>query len=410
MTPQVPFRPSPDVAAVLHNLLDQYERRHDPSARAIRCDLEALALPGYGSQRDPEPRRVANDQFRRLEAAGTVALTWLPGEANHLLAAVTLNPERAVDLFALLGREPMAARRDRLRELLLADRFRLEGWRLRAVEHTLTQLRAGRSPVPFSLADEDHNRDLLAALVALGEVTEETPIRAFSVRVYNDSKRFEAIQGAVVHLARHHGPDWRDLVPGEVLRELGLVTNPDHLTVFGPWHLVDSRGVAFDLADFEPSVCIPARLAATIRQVTVDAERVICVENLTSFYELIRRRPAGLAALYLGGNPSPACRHLLSCLASTLPAPVPLLVWADLDYGGLNILAQLRRLVHTRFAPYLMDEATLDAHVAWARPLTPVDERGLARLARHPYLADVRSLIQHMLARGFKLEQEAVTP
>jgi hypothetical protein len=85
-------------------------------------------------------------------------------------------------------------------------------------------------------------------------------------------------------------------------------------------------------------------------------------------------------------------------------------VWADLDYGGLNILAQLRRLVHPRFMPYLMDENTLDTHVAWAKPLTPGDERGLARLTRHPHLADVQPVIKHMLARGFKLEQEAVTP
>jgi len=408
--PHVSFRPSPDVAAVLNNLLDQYERRHDPHARAIRCDLEALALPGYASHLDPEPRQVANDQFCRLEQAGLVALTWLPGEANHLLAAVTLNPDRAGDLFALLGRCPLAARRDRLRTLLLADRFRLEGWRLRAVEHSLAQLRAGLSPSPFLLAADDHNRDLLAALVALGDVTEETPIRVFSVRVYNDSKRFEAVQRAVVHLARRHHAEWRELTPDEVLREMGLVANPDHLYLFGSWRLVDGQGVCFSLADFEPSVGLPARLVAGVRQVTVDAKRVVCVENMTSFYELVRRRPAGLAALYLGGNPSPACRHLLHCLSRTLPEPVPLLVWADLDYGGLNILAQLRRLVHPRFMPYLMDEDTLDAHVAWAKPLTPGDERALARLARHPHLVDARPLIQHMLARGFKLEQEAISP
>ena len=55
-----------------------------------------------------------------------------------------------------------------------------------------------------------------------------------------------------------------------------------------------------------------------------------------------------------------------------------------------------------------MDAETLDAHVLWARPLTTADERRLTRLARHPYLADLRPLIQHMLARGLKLEQEAV--
>ena len=36
------FAPTPDVAAILHNLLDQYERRQDPQARVIRCDLEGL--------------------------------------------------------------------------------------------------------------------------------------------------------------------------------------------------------------------------------------------------------------------------------------------------------------------------------------------------------------------------------
>jgi hypothetical protein len=408
MSQVLPFTPSPDVTIVLHNLLDQYERRKDPRARVIRCDLEALDLPGYTSQLDPEPRQVANEQFQQLEERGVVALTWLPGQADHLLESVILNPDGTDDAFALLGRAPLAVRRARLRDLLLGDRFRLDGWRWQAVEHTLAQLEAGRSPAPFALDDGDLNRDLLAALIALPNVVEETPIRIFSVRVYNDSKRFEALRGAVVRLARRHRAEWRDLRPDEVLRELGLVANPGHLYLHGPWRLVDGRGVVHDLSGFEPSVGIPARLAAGVRQVTVDAGRVVCVENLTPFYELIRHEPQGLAALYLAGNPSPACRHLLHCLADNTPAHVPLLVWADLDYGGLSILAQLRRLISPRFAPYRMDIETLEAHVLWARPLASAAERRLARLARHPHLADVRPLIQHMLARGLKLEQEAV--
>jgi hypothetical protein len=42
------------------------------------------------------------------------------------------------------------------------------------------------------------------------------------------------------------------------------------------------------------------------------------------------------------------------------------------------------------------------------KPLTSADERRLTRQTRHPHLADVRPLIQHMLDRGLKLEQEAV--
>jgi hypothetical protein len=55
-----------------------------------------------------------------------------------------------------------------------------------------------------------------------------------------------------------------------------------------------------------------------------------------------------------------------------------------------------------------MDMATLDAHAQWGKPLTRVDEKNLARLAYHPLLTDMRPLIAHMLARGIKLEQEAI--
>ncbi|MEJ2210768.1 MAG: hypothetical protein P8129_17250, partial [Anaerolineae bacterium] len=328
MTPSLALVPSADVAAILHNLLDQYERRQDPHARVIRCDLESIELPGYYSQVDPEPRQVANEQLVRLEGAGLVTLRWLVGQEGHLLDAVVLHPDGAAELFRIAGRDPVAAQRARLRDLLLGDRFRLDGWRLRAVNHILSQLKEERSPAPFSLANEERNRDLLAALVALGEVTSETPIRAFSVRAFNDSKRFDALRGAVVRLARRHEAEWRDLRAHEVLAELGLVTNPGHILLAGAWRLVDGQGRIQELAGFEPSVGSPTRLAATVHEVSVEAERVICVENLTPFYELVRRGTERLAILYLGGNPSPPCRHLLRCLADQAPAELPLQVWA----------------------------------------------------------------------------------
>jgi hypothetical protein len=294
---------------------------------------------------------------------------------------------------------------------LLADRFRFEGWRKRAVQYTLDQLAAHRSPAPFSLSDEDWNRDVLAALIHLPDeqAREEIPYRVFSVRVFNDSKRFDGLKDILARLARRHQPAWRGLSPAETLRELGLVANPNHLYLSGPWQLVDAQGRASGLDGFYPSVGIPAALAGQVRRVSVDASRVVCVENLAAFYELVRRDGQDLAALCLAGNPAPATRHLLRCLAEELPGHVPLLVWADIDYGGLRILSQLRRQVATRCAPYHMDQATLDAHARWAQPLSAGDERHLARLRRDPALGDMAPLIDHMLLRGIKLEQEAVS-
>jgi hypothetical protein len=413
----IPFVPTPDVAAILQILLNVYERRGGAPRHAVRVNLDEIAgtLPGYYSQIDPTPRTTANEQLRELEKRGLVYLTWQLGQNGHLLDAAALEPESVAQLYALLGREPLAERRQRLRVLLLGNRFRLDGWRGRAVDHCLGQLKAGKSPTPFDVDDDGWNRDLLAALMALPDdasgmgMKEEIPYRVFSVRVFNDSKRFEALKGAIARLARRHRPEWRTLSNQETLRELGLVPNPGHLYLYGPWRLVDAHGQVMALSEFCPSVGIPTALAAHVERAWVDAARVVCVENLTPFYELVRCEGQGLAALCLWGNPSPTSRHLLRCLINDLPPEVPLLLWADIDYGGLSILAQLRTQVSLRFAPYRMDRDTLDACVHWAQPLSSADERNLARLKRQPALADVVPLIDHILLRGVKLEQEAIS-
>ena len=426
----IPFTPSPDVAALLHILLDIYERRGDTPRHAVRVNLEGIAdvLPGYYSQTDPTPRTTANEQLKELEKRGLIHLAWQPGQKDHLLDVVTLETGHVEvePLYTLLEREPLSERRRRLRALLLGNRFRLDGWRKQAVHHCLNQLKARKSPAPFVLNDKDKdkdedkndwNQDLLAALISLpNDVKEEVPYRVFSVRVFNDSKRFDALKGALARLARRHQPQWRALSNQEALRELGLVANPGHLYLYGPWRLVDSHGQVMSLSEFYPSVGIPTALATRVEHVRVDAVRVVCVENLTPFYELVRAtrhgqsltEPPNLAALCLWGNPSPASRHLLRCLADDLPPDTPLLLWADIDYGGFNILAQLRTQVSPRFAPYRMDCDTLDTHAHWAQPLSSTDERNLARLRHHPALTDVASLIDYMLLRGIKLEQEAV--
>jgi hypothetical protein len=55
-----------------------------------------------------------------------------------------------------------------------------------------------------------------------------------------------------------------------------------------------------------------------------------------------------------------------------------------------------------------MDCDTLEAFAHWAHPLSSNDERNLARLKGHPALEDMVPLIDRMLQRGIKLEQEAV--
>lgn len=421
---EISFIPSPDVAVLLNTLLDLFERRtqlvipqrsgvdallkKEHSTRSIKVTLTDIHLPAYFSQTDPAPRLIANEQLTQLEKASLLTLTWLPGEKRHLLQSVTLKTGNE-SLYTLLNREPASATRVRLETLLLADQFRFpkDDWRTRAIHRTLTQLRAGKSPMPFSLTDSPWNLDLLTILSALPTLEAETPYRVFSVRTFNDSKRFEELKPALIRLARFTHPEWKALTSEDILRELNLVANPNYIHLAGNWQLTTQSGEILSLGGFTPSVGFPAAQIETIQSATIHADSVLCIENLTSFHEHICTHITcnmKQATLCLMGNPSPSIRRLLSLI----PGTIPIYLWADMDYGGFNILSQLRRHVRHQINPYLMDISTFEKYAHLSRPMTQTDVRNLKHLCTKPEIFDVKSIIEHLIHRGLKLEQEAI--
>jgi hypothetical protein len=423
---EISFSPSADVSLALNALLDALERRAEHTNRTIKVSITALPLPGYFSQTNPEPRLLANEQFSLLEKRGLLQLTWIPGETGHLLQSIALpKTEHGIcsrEIFQLLSRTPIASNRSRLESLLLAEKFRFQDdWRARVISHILNQLKTEKSPSPFSLTDSNLNLDLLAALQALPALTAETPYRVFSVRVYNDTKRFEVLKGNIVTLARLGNPEWKRIPVEEVLRELNLVANPNYIHLSGNWQVTTGNGEILDLSGFTPSLGFPASQISTLQ--AVRAKSVLCIENLTTFHQQIDRymgkyvngRTASNSSLSDAvrsrhamictyGNPSPAIRRFLRLL----PETTPIYLWSDLDYGGFNILGQLRRTVNEQVQPFLMDIETLESNIPRARPLTASDRMNLKRLLLHPDLRDVRRIIEHLLKRDLKLEQEGV--
>ncbi len=105
------------------------------------------------------------------------------------------------------------------------------------------------------------------------------------------------------------------------------------------------------------------------------------------------------------GNPSPAIRRLLRLI----PDETKIYLWSDMDYGGFNILSQLRRLVSARVRTVPHGYFHLREIRGSIPPVvTQADFRNLKRLALHPNLRDVRPVIDHLIRRGLKFEQEAI--
>ena len=55
-----------------------------------------------------------------------------------------------------------------------------------------------------------------------------------------------------------------------------------------------------------------------------------------------------------------------------------------------------------------MDIDTLESNIPRARPLTASDRTHFKRLLLRSELRDVRPVIEHLLKRGLKLEQEGI--
>ena len=425
----ISFVPSADTRVIVNALLDIFERREASSMRAIKVKLRETNLPAYFSQQDPEPRMITNQQMQTLADSNFIQLKWVAGEEHHLLESITLPTPHVPhptprELYTLLNRIPLSNQRSQLESLLLADKFRFsaDDWRARALKQILDKLHAGKSPSPFSLTASDFNSDLLSALLALSSLQVETPYRVFSVRIFNDTKRFDDLRPALIRLARQANPEWKSFTNEDLLRELNLVANPGYIHLSGNWQFTTFDGEILSLNSFSPSIGFPAAQISSIQTVSVHADSVLCIENLTSFYEFIRNAHAPLttphaplpmshapltmphAVICLMGNPSPAIRRLLRLISDE----TKIYLWSDMDYGGFNILSQLRKQVSASVQPYLMDISTFETHAHLSRPLTQSDRRNLKRLAFTSSLKDIHPIIEHLLKRGLKLEQEAI--
>ncbi|HEX6290974.1 MAG TPA: Wadjet anti-phage system protein JetD domain-containing protein [Herpetosiphonaceae bacterium] len=395
----------PVARALLHTLLDRFEQ---PERRTVvRVRLSAKEHPRYFATDDSTPRRETNVALEALARDGVLTLHWARWERGNWLEAVDLVPEHAALLYARLKRTPRDAQAETLESLLAFETAHAE-WHASFLAWAHDNLARHRSVTPLALDDPRKNRDLLRALSAIARLTQPTLERTLSVRLFNDSKRLEALRPAIVNVLRHHTPDAASY--GDDTRALlaahYLDRVPEYVPVAGPLTL-QHRAQPIDLAPFVPSIALSAAMLSAAAVLSCKATAIVTVENATSFSELAALRPDHVLALYSGGFATPTLIALLRQIRAAAP-DVPCYHWGDCDAGGLRILAHLRARLGP-VAPLMMDAATFEAYQAHAQPLTAQDRATLTILRANPGLDDCSALIDRLLMTDRKLEQEAVS-
>jgi Wadjet anti plasmid transformation system JetA-like protein len=161
-------------------------------------------------------------------------------------------------------------------------------------------------------------------------------------------------------------------------------------------------GIETDARGVPPWLALPTETIDQIERLSVDADRLLTIENLAVFEEEVRRGLGpNTAALYLGGFAGRLERRMLDLLVAAGVKQID--HWSDLDLGGLRILRHLQSIAPVEVRPFRMDPALLEQLPT--KPLTENDRAGLKAWI-DDQAAPHRDLAQALVHADRKAEQE----
>lgn len=440
---------------VLDHLLDSYERsrtfRGDNQVSQTFSVSVVKIFPKYNDDAEYDYFCQINESMEELCAEGLVTLAyWKKG----VLKKITLNSKRLDVCYEMLGRMPRRREQEDLVRIWddLCHGDELCRQKESGQEHQIPLVKymsAQRLRVEKNLNVEYYNhdleeyRELLLAVKAVLENQEEIFIRSFSMQLFHDSKRMEQLKHKIEALLYQYGEyQERDFV----LEECGIVHTPTYVMMKGngsirigrkrrsgenesidrevsfdgeagtdmemePERKIGSEEQEIDLSLIEGDIALSTESIKSLKTVTVMGNRVVTVENLTSFHDYPAEDDF---VVYLGGFHNKVKRDFLLFLYQR-NREKEYRHFGDIDAGGFYILEHLKKETGIPFRSLYMDTKTLERYRGDRKPLTENDRRRLLQLKeeleeriQHEETEDYRDVISYMLDENCKLEQEAV--
>lgn len=403
---------------ILNNLLDKYERRglnkeNNKPVRRIFFHFNKKNLPDYFVDTTSKYKREINAIAQHLAQKGFIKIHWVKFEEGNLIDKVSLNTDAVDEIYKHLGRKPKWEKVEKIKKLIADYKRSYPSWVTSFYNHLYESLDKGKSVNSYIDIDYPNDVEKLFLIInSISEVKEEIPKRVFSIKVLGNSKEFERFSGRVLKIIREFNTSMELEDDRELLAEYGIVDNPQHIFLSGDVTF-KVRGKGISIREFYPDVGISTETVKDLEIMELNARYVITVENLTSYYQLIKTQSPGFIAVYLGGYHNMPRRQLLMkihgfCRQNKID--IPFYHWGDIDYGGFTIFEHLRRGCEIDFKPVLMDVETLLKHKDYALPINKNYRSKLKNLLNEDEFGRFHSVITEMLKENIRLEQESVSP
>ena len=351
---------------ILNDLLDKYEKSTQTEfKRRIMIDCTKL---GYLDVTDPEQKKQFLDAVTELSEKGLISYDW--ERKGYVVKKVWLNTDKVDKAFAFIGRKSTYSAANELAVLFGEYLERIKtAWIADYLSRQISEITERSKPIDKWQNDIMLVRDILKALDNVDKLSGSISMRAFSIRLFSDSKYFEkTIKKYIVDIASKNEPELKDmdeLSEREILAQIGIIMMPEIFEFCGDITIGFADGEV-DYSPIRSGSCITSDSVKDIRYITLDSRisRILFIENKTNYSEYcLNTRHFNELVIYHGGFYSPAHGDFFRYIADAAEKnDIPVFFWADIDYGGFRMFVRLRDNIVPTLRPLNMDTEAFSSH------------------------------------------------
>lgn len=240
----------------------------------------------------------------------------------------------------------------------------------------------------------------MKTLCAIVLLQEETYIRNFSTAIFKDSKEFGKSMRTVIQNILY---DYSDIVVERerILEVYNLFDNPTYVLMKGK-ALIKYNNSIINLLDMKGGIAIPNSALDDIVSIKIDSDRVVTVENLTTYHD---SNDNNSMFIYLGGFHNSSKQKFLRLLYSQNYEKY-YFHKGDIDVYGFLILENLIEKTEIPFKPLQMDIEMLRRYFSKGlyKELSVSDKKAMKAEKLEKY----RDVLDFMLLNNCKVEQESI--
>ena len=389
---------------IISRLLDIYERRNGyakrpEELRSIQFEV-SKEYPIYKDRYDNEKYRDINTAIEKNVAAGLIIAE---KDQTGRYSKIKLNIARVDECYALLKRTSIP---DQCKKVLsvLEKANNAECLLIgRIVSDFCEQIKASKK-LPYDLGyDARRVGEVLQVLEAVTKLTSETYIRNFSTALFKDSKRFQREYRSTIESILFNYTD--DVVEkDDILGYYNLYENPTYVLIKGNARICFDES-AIELSEMPGGIALSNGSLAGIHKISVKADKVITVENLTTYHDCDEQ---DTVYIYLGGYHNTSKQKLLELIYEN-NGDKEYYHEGDLDVYGFLILKNLIDKTQIPFKPLFMDLGTIERfYRAGLYKNLSARDRKVITSKKDGQLSAYKDVLEYMLANDCKVEQESI--